>query len=268
MPVKEGLHHFTPSQFVLHIPHSSRFIPEKYRKLFYLTEEQLQEELLRMTDTYTDELFCLSGVPEKNRIRFPCSRLVCDVERFRDDRVESMAKKGMGICYTSTSDCKPLKQVSADYRDDMLVLYDHHHAMLTDAVNRVIHAYGSVILIDCHSFSSRQLPYEADGEVTERQQRPDICIGTDPGFHTPSWLSDYMLASFECLGYSVAADYPFSGTLVPMKHYHRDRRVLSVMIEINRSLYMDEKTGRKTEGFLAVREDIASVIMGLSSFAG
>ena len=77
-----------------------------------------------------------------------------------------------------------------------------------------------------------------------------------------------MLASFECLGYSVAADYPFSGTLVPMKHYHRDRRVLSVMIEINRSLYMDEKTGRKTEGFLAVKEDIASVIMGLSSFAG
>ena len=33
---------------------------------------------------------------------------------------------------------------------------------------------------------------------------------------------------------------PFSGTIVPMKHYHKDQRVQSLMIEINRWLYLAE----------------------------
>ena len=44
-----------------------------------------------------------------------------------------------------------------------------------------------------------------------------------------------------------------------MKHYHRDRRLLSVMIEVNRKLYMNEKTGIKTDRFELVRADIIDV---------
>jgi len=43
--------------------------------------------------------------------------------------------------------------------------------------------------------------------------------------------------AFKALGYDVAIDSPFSGTIVPLKHYHKDQRVTSVMIEVNRSLY-------------------------------
>ena len=45
---------------------------------------------------------------------------------------------------------------------------------------------------------------------------------------------------FEICGYSTARDQPFSGTIVPMKHYQKDRRVQSLMIEINRWLYLGE----------------------------
>ena len=34
-------------------------------------------------------------------------------------------------------------------------------------------------------------------------------------------------------------DSPFAGTIVPMKYYKKDKRVYSVMIEINRKTYMD-----------------------------
>ena len=44
----------------------------------------------------------------------------------------------------------------------------------------------------------------------------------------------------ESLGYSTARDQPFSGTIVPMKHYRKDERVQSLMIEINRWLYLGE----------------------------
>ena len=44
----------------------------------------------------------------------------------------------------------------------------------------------------------------------------------------------------ESCGYSTARDQPFRGTIVPMKHYRKDHRVQSLMIEINRWLYLGE----------------------------
>ena len=42
------------------------------------------------------------------------------------------------------------------------------------------------------------------------------------------------------LGYSTVRNEPFSGTIVPLKHYRKDQRVQSLMIEINRKLYVKE----------------------------
>ena len=44
----------------------------------------------------------------------------------------------------------------------------------------------------------------------------------------------------ESLGYSTARDQPFSGTIVPMKHYRKDQRVQLLVIAINRWLYLGE----------------------------
>jgi hypothetical protein len=46
----------------------------------------------------------------------------------------------------------------------------------------------------------------------------------------------------------VAVDTPFSGALVPARHYRRDPRVQSVMVEVNRRLYLDEATGLPAKG--------------------
>ncbi len=253
-----------PCQIILHIPHSSTYIPEHCRKLFLLDGDQLEEEILRMTDSHTDELFKIPHVPEENRIVFPYSRLICDVERFRDDRMEIMAERGMGVCYSVTSGLKPLKQITGDHRQEMLWLYDRHHVVLSVAVDRIIKRFGTGLLIDCHSFASKQLPYETDSAAAgKNMQRPDICIGTDLGYHTPEWLTNGMTAAFIKRGYSVQQDYPFSGTLVPMRYYHQDKRLLSVMVEVNRKLYMDERTGEQTDSFETVRADIADVIAEL-----
>ena len=42
------------------------------------------------------------------------------------------------------------------------------------------------------------------------------------------------------LGYSTVRNEPFSGTIVPLKHYRKDQRVQLMMIEINRKLYVRE----------------------------
>ena len=254
---------FFPHQTILHIPHSSTYIPENCRDLFYLDDQHLQKELILMPDRYTDELFDIPEVPEENKIVFPYSRLICDVERFRDDKLECMAERGMGVCYKVTSSLKPLKSVPTAHREEMLVLYDRHHATLTAAADRIVQGQGLGLLIDCHSFPSCQLPYEAVGQKDGPQQRPDICVGTDLECHTPVWLREFLISGFEERGYRVTENYPFSGTLVPMKYYHSDDRLLSVMIEVNRKLYMDEATGWKTENFQKVRTDISEVLAEL-----
>lgn len=55
-----------------------------------------KEELLKITDLYTDDLFSFPGSPA---IQSPVFRLLCNVERFTDEEQEAMAAKEMGAIY-------------------------------------------------------------------------------------------------------------------------------------------------------------------------
>ena len=76
-------------------------------------------------------------------------------------------------------------------------------------------------------------------ELDQTSGRADICIGTDP-FHTPFLIRDALIAAVKQEGYSIAVDAPFAGAMAALFAYQRNLRVLSVMIEFNRRLYMDE----------------------------
>ena len=67
------------SNLVLHIPHSSKEIPDDVKEQFILSDKDLNHELLLMTDAYTDDLF-VQDDPEIKSIIFPVSRLVVDPE--------------------------------------------------------------------------------------------------------------------------------------------------------------------------------------------
>jgi hypothetical protein len=48
---------------------------------------------------------------------------------------------------------------------------------------------------------------------------------------------------------------PFSSALVAMRYFRKDQRVASIMIEVNRSVYLNEATDLATEQFPEVRGD-------------
>jgi hypothetical protein len=50
---------------------------------------------------------------------------------------------------------------------------------------------------------------------------------------------------------------------VPLKFYGRDRRISSIMIELNRKLYMDEETGEKRMSFPAIQRIAAGLLSQL-----
>ena len=77
---------------IIHVPHSSTYIPEEFRNQFILSQSELAYEIEVMTDHYTDEMVSWSN----QVIRFGYSRLLVDVERFWNEKDEPMSKVGMG----------------------------------------------------------------------------------------------------------------------------------------------------------------------------
>ncbi len=259
----QGPRRSVPQIAVLHIPHSSKRVPAETRQTILLDDAALDGELLRMTDAYTDELFPITPV-EAGRVIFSLSRLVCDVERFTSDENEPMAARGMGVTYTRTSVGGVLRAQPdpADRQKCLDRWYWPHHSKLEHLVKDVAERSGLCLIVDCHSFPSVALPYELD----QTSPRADICIGTDQ-VHTPAAVRDAVTAAAQAEGYSVALDAPFSGALVPLASYRRDPCIMSVMIEVNRRLYMDENTGLRNETFEKVRAATGKLIMAAAEAA-
>ncbi len=46
---------------LIHIPHSSTYIPAADREMILLPDTAIEDEILAMTDHYVDELFDVSG---------------------------------------------------------------------------------------------------------------------------------------------------------------------------------------------------------------
>lgn len=246
-------------RIVLHIPHNSTEIPSDVRKKFALSDEELVAELLSMTDSFTAELFAAPFPAES--VVYDTSRLVVDPERFEHDAQESMSQRGMGVIYTRTSTGRVLRE-SPDAKEREVLLdnyYRPHHRRLTDAVRRAVDAHGSCLIIDCHSFASLPLPYEP----VQDRERPDFCIGTETG-HTPPSLATTAQHFLESAGYSVAINTPFAGAIVPMDFYRSTDAVSSIMIEVNRGLYMDERTGEKSGQFERTATQVRQLLLKLS----
>jgi N-formylglutamate deformylase len=244
---------------VVHVPHASLVVPSDVSSGFLLTPDQLEHELLLMTDRYTDELFALPSSLAAT-VAFPVSRLIVDPERFTDDAREPMARKGMGVVYTQTSSGHPLRRPPAEgQRQQWLArFYEPHHAALTTAVQTALDAHGTCLVIDGHSFPTHALPYEDD----QNPDRPDICIGTDK-IHTPEGLREAAVRAFKETGWTVAVDRPFSGALVPMRFYGKDPRVRAIMVEVRRGLYMDEGSGARLARFDDVRVHISGAVRAM-----
>lgn len=244
------------SPLILHIPHSSLRIPPEYRESILLDDHDLNQELLWMTDRYTDEIFPTKEMPE-SAVVFPISRLVVDPERFDDDHREPMASRGMGVIYTRTSHGGILRNPPTLEEHDALLAryYSPHQEALSRIVASKLNWCGKCLVVDGHSFSSTPLPYEPD----QNAHRPDICIGTD-AFHSPDLLIRKTIEFFENHGYRTGLDKPYRGTFIPSAFYLENPRVMGIMIEINRGLYMDEQTGARLERIQEITQLIQSFI--------
>ena len=241
-------------KLILHIPQSSADIPSFEG---YVDDKIIiQKEIIKLTDWYTDELF-FSDYDEM--IVTPFSRLFCDVERFENDEDEIMSKVGMGVLYERFDDNEVLRTVTPQYRKNVIWdYYQVHHHRLTQVVSTQLEQEGRALIIDCHSFPSTPLLKA----LQQTNNPPDFNIGTDP-FHTPTEIIKIAIDYFNNLGYSCGLDWPYSGTIVPMDYYKKNKNVYSIMLEVNRKLYLNEPTNEKSVEFEKIKKVIEGFLNNL-----
>ena len=233
-----------PHPLILHIPHSSTHIP--FQNGYVVEKAVLQSEILKLTDWYTEDLFFSA---EDKMVVAPFSRIFCDVGRFEDDAEEPMAQLGMGMLYEKTDGGHPLRNVTPELRQRIQTeFYNTHHQALLRATEHEIQTNDRALILDCHSFSD--IPFLRD--THQITPRPDFCIGTDY-FHTPEKLIDASIDFFKTAGYTVGLNEPYSGTIVPLCYYQKDARVQSIMLEINRKLYLQKESNEKSEQYDSVK---------------
>lgn len=124
-----------------------------------------------------------------------------------------------------------------------------HHNALLEEVNKQLIDYGSCLIVDCHSYPSKPLIRDLD----QTAARPNFNIGTDK-YHTPQKLIEASIAYFEQRGFSIGVDWPYKGTIVPLAHYQKNKKVHSIMLEVNRKLYLNEPSNEKSERFNEIKQ--------------
>lgn len=244
---------------ILHVPHSSRVVPQAVRAGILLDEQGLGQELDHITDSHTADIAAAaaagSAVTPWQFVN-GLSRLVVDPERFPDDREEMLAV-GMGAVYTRTTHRERLRPEGFEQRP-LIERYFHPYAdAMTRAVQDRLEAVGRAVIIDVHSYPTDPLPYELHGDG----RRPPICLGTD-AFHTPAPLLAAAQKAFAGFG-GTGLDSPFAGTYVPLRYYGQDDRVGALMIEIRRDTYMSEPGGPAGPGLPALAAALAELVDGV-----
>lgn len=237
---------------LLHIPHSSISFPKGSRYSFL----DLDGEEKLLIDYYTDELF----VPYEQKwnigsVVFPYCRLYCDVERLVRDPLEY---SGLGISYHRLVDSYylPFDERSFGTLRGVFHYYADFHAEVSKKIVDMT-IMNRILLIDCHSFSA--LP----NLLNPTPPDIDICIGfNDDETRPEEKVIENIVRFFESFGYKVGINEPFSNSKtfpVPIL-YH------SVMIEINKRLYMNEETLKKNEHFYRLHQilqELYGMVLGM-----
>ena len=228
------------SKLLLHIPHSSTRFPEESRYTF----DDLDDEEKLLIDYYTNELF--EPRKEMNNINsmvFPYCRLFCDVERLVNDPLE---RDGLGISYSRRVPSKEGGETCRSF-SSLTTAFKRYADFHAEVSKRIVEMGDNELLVDCHSFSN--LPNLLNSNPPDI----DICIGYNDDETCPDKVViGNMVQHFKSLGYKVGINEPFSNSKtfpVPVE-YH------SVMIEVNKRLYMNEQTLEKTDGFDKLKQDI------------
>lgn len=260
------------SSVVFASPHSGRDYPDHFVRRSLLDAQTIRSS----EDAFVDRLFKAApqfGAPfltaEAPRAFIDLNRgvdeldpaLISGVRRYaHNPRVAS----GLGVIPRVVSNGRAIYRGKLPLQEakDRIATYWHpYHAALKGLLNEAHTDFGEAILVDCHS-----MPHEAlDSLAKPGTRRPVIVIGDRFGSSADGEIVDQIEAGFAAAGLNVARNSPFAGAYVAQHYGRPSRRQHAIQIEIDRSLYMDERTVSPHSEFAAFQELLTGIIAEIAA---
>ncbi|HAA93871.1 MAG TPA: N-formylglutamate amidohydrolase, partial [Rhodospirillaceae bacterium] len=135
---------------------------------------------------------------------------------------------------------------------------------LAETIDEVHNQFGEVWHINCHS-----MPAASGPGVLRRngRARADFVLGDRDGSTCSRSFRNLIAETLEDMGYVVALNDPYKGVELVRAYSNPLHGRHSIQIEINRALYMNERTLERHPGFDALRADLDRLVSAVADFS-
>jgi len=257
---------------IFNSPHSGSVYPDEFLSVSRIDLPALR----RSEDSYMDEL--IGGLTDRGfpivRVNFPRSYVDVNREPYELDprmfagRLPSFANTrsmrvagGLGTIPRVVGDGQEIYRERLAVDDALArieAFYKPYHRALRRLINKAHQAFGTVVVVDCHSMPSI-------GVSRDEPRRPDVVIGDRYGTSCAGLLADMVEDTMGRLGYSVGRNKPYAGGFIT-EHYGNPASGLhAIQLELNRSIYMDERRRERGARFAQVTRDFAILAEALAA---
>ena len=107
-----------------------------------------------------------------------------------------------------------------------------------------------------HCMSAVGAPTHAD----PGKERADFCVGDIHGKTCKPQFLALVLETLRGLGHTVSTNFPYYGGELTRRHSDPANGIDSIFIEINKRMFIDTKTFKKTEDFARVKASIDALL--------
>jgi N-formylglutamate deformylase len=262
----------TEVPLVFDSPHSGSHYPEDFRFCCPL-------DLLRTAeDAYVDELYAAAPEFGATLIGAIFPRSYLDPNRAADDLDNALidgpwpwplspshrTRAGLGVVRRVARPGIPIYDRKLTV-DEILARVDRYHTpyhrVLDETCARTHRKFGVVWHVNCHS-----MPSQRSGK--KGGHCADFVLGDRDGKSCASEFTEFVAQALRGRGYTVRVNEVYKGVEIVKRQGRPAAQRHSLQIEVDRALYMDQKTLEKSPGFASLQADITQLIGELREFAG
>ncbi|HUQ27806.1 MAG TPA: N-formylglutamate amidohydrolase [Usitatibacter sp.] len=260
---------------VLDSPHSGTDYPEDFGPA-------VGRELLRQAeDSYVDELY--ASAPDFGATlvtaRFPRSYI--DANRSLLDIDASLleapwpgpaipgpkTKKGIGLIWRVLDSGEAIyarKLGIEEVKHRIVRFHQPYQRAVKDALDRAHAHFGGVWHLNVHSMPA------VSGRISEEgpgKPRADFVLGDRDGSTCEPEFTAMVAGALRSMGYEVKINDPYKGVELVRAFSDPATGRHSLQIEVNRRLYMDERTREKTASFAQLKQNLDALVEKIAAYA-
>jgi N-formylglutamate amidohydrolase len=148
------------------------------------------------------------------------------------------------------------KLTVAEVQERLATYHEPYHQELSRLLLGMRSRFGVARQMSFHCMSALGAPTHAD----PGKERADFNVGDVHGKTCKPEFLKLVVDTLQGLGHSVSVNFPYYGGELTRRHGDPANGIDSIFIEINKRMFIDTKTFKRTEGFAKVRKSVDALI--------